>query len=141
LFSPASTPVVDVLVLSPDGKTIAATLQVKTSVRGASRGWPFNEKHERIVEDRLFYALVDFKASPPVTYVLPSATVADVLRRSHGGWLATPGKGGRPHRDQPMRTLRASYENPEKGYPAGWLAEWAERWDLIVEEVRETGGR
>ena len=38
-LAPPGTPIVDVLVLSPDGKTIAATLQVKTSTGGAKTGW------------------------------------------------------------------------------------------------------
>jgi hypothetical protein len=136
-LAPPGTPVVDVLVLSTDGRTIAATLQVKTSTRGAKAGWPFTRKHEGIVEDRLFYALVDFKASPPVTYVLPSAKVADVLRRSHQAWLKTPGKADRPHQDNPMRQLKWANDLLVEDYPAGWLDEWKERWDLIVEEVQE----
>jgi hypothetical protein len=36
-----------------------------------------------------------------------------------------------------MRKVKWAYEFPVKGYPAGWLDEWAEQWALIVEEVQE----
>jgi hypothetical protein len=136
-LAPPGTPIVDVLVLSPDGKTVAATLQVKTSTGGAKAGWQFNKKHEHIVEERLFYALVDFKASPPVTYVLPSATVAQVLRLAHEAWLSTPGKGGEAHGSTSMRKVKWAYGFPVEGYPAGWLGDWRDRWDLITQEVQE----
>jgi hypothetical protein len=138
-LAPPGTAQVDVLVLSPDGKTVAATLQVKTSTGGAKSGWQFNKKHEHIVEERLFYALVDFKADPPVTYVLPSATVAQVLRLAHKAWLNTPGKSGEAHGSTSMRKVKWAYGFAVKGYPPGWLDVWAERWDLIVEEVQEAG--
>ena len=138
-LAPPGTPEVDVLVLSPDGKTIAATLQVKTSTRGAADGWQFAHKHETLVEERLFYALVDFKAQPTTVYVLPSRVVAEVVRRSHRAWLDSPGRSGGQHRDNPIRRLRAASGVPGTDYPAGWMDEWKERWDLIVEEVEEAG--
>ncbi len=58
-----------------------------------------SEKHEQHMHERLFYAFVDFEPDVPNVYVVPSAVVADVVRRSHLSWLATPGKNGRPHRD------------------------------------------
>jgi hypothetical protein len=38
-----------------------------------------------------------------------------------------------------MRKVKWAYEVPADGYPPGWLDGWAERWDLIVEEVQEAG--
>lgn len=51
-----------------------------------------SEKHEEIVEDRLFYAFVDLEAEPPTTYIVPSRTAAEVVTRSHRLWLETSGR-------------------------------------------------
>jgi hypothetical protein len=64
-LAPPGTPEVDVLVLSTDGERIAATLQVKTRTYGKDGGWHLSVKHERIIEDRLFYAFVDLDPSIP----------------------------------------------------------------------------
>jgi len=93
-LAPRGAPTVDVLVLSPD-ETVVATLQVKARTRGPDGGWPMSLKHERIVQPRCFYAFVDFEPKLPVTYIVPSKVVADVLARSHQAWLGAPGRGGR----------------------------------------------
>jgi hypothetical protein len=132
-LAPPGTPEVDVLVLSPDGTTIAATIQVKASTGGARSGWQFSAKHEAISRARMFYALVDFRADSPVTYILPSAEVASVLRRSHQGWLATTGRKGQPHRDNEMRQVKAAYSFEVPGCQDGWLDHWREAWGQIAD--------
>src|SRR5262249_53969941 len=106
------SPTVDVLVLSIDEKVIA-TLQVKTRTTGPDKGWPMNEKHERFAQPRSYYAFVDLEVaegSMPVTYVVPSAEVAKMVASSHKAWLATPGVGGRAHRDNPMRRVKPAHD-------------------------------
>jgi hypothetical protein len=85
---------------------------------------------------------VDFKVSPPVTYVIPSRVVAEALRLSHLTWLKNPGKGDRPHNDTPMRQVKWAYTFPVAGHPPEWLERWRERWELIgfiVGEAQEAG--
>jgi hypothetical protein len=41
-------PDVDILVLFPDGVTVAATVQVKTRTYGRNQGWHCKDKHERL---------------------------------------------------------------------------------------------
>lgn len=134
--APPGTPVVDLLVLSPDGESIAATVQVKTRTTGKPLRWAMNQKHERLIDVRMFYAFVDLEVPDgvlPATYVVPSAVVAGALQASHQAWLATPGRAGRAHNDNPMRQLMDTYPEAPEGYPPGWLGAWRERWDLLTE--------
>lgn len=132
-LAPPRSPMIDILVLSADGSTVTATVQVKTRTIGADKGWHFSKKHEDVSEDRLFYALVDLEPDTPVTYIVPSSVVARAVRRSHEVWLATPGKDGSQHNDHNMRRLRPIYPWPVPGFPPGWLSKWADRWDLIAD--------
>lgn len=133
-LAPRGAPTVDVLVLSHD-ETVVATLQVKTRSYGTDGGWHMSPKHESIVQPRCFYAFVDFEPEPPVTYIVPSKVVADVIGRAHQAWLATPGKGGRPHQDNPMRRVQPNYGLALAEYPDGWLEAYRERWDLLKTEL------
>jgi hypothetical protein len=129
-LAPRGAPTVDILVLSPD-ETVVATLQVKTRTYGPDGGWHMHQKHESIAQPRCFYAFVDFEPQPPVTYIVPSKVVADVLAKSHQAWLATPGKKGRIRKDGEMRRVRPRYLDPVPGYPDAWLDQYRERWDLL----------
>jgi hypothetical protein len=129
-LAPPGTPTVDVLVLATD-QSVVATVQVKTRTYGADGGWHMSEKHEHIVEPRCFYAFVDLEPDSPATFVVPSTVVAEVLAIAHRAWLATPGRGGRPHRDHTMRRILPSYSFEVDGYPPGWLDRYRDRWDLL----------
>jgi hypothetical protein len=112
------------------GKEIL-TVQVRVTSLGQGQGWLLTQEHERATEDRLLYAFVDTEPAIPETFFIPAAVVGDVLRASHAAWLATPGRGGRPHRDNPMRMILSDYRFPVPGYPPGWLEQHRERWDLL----------
>jgi hypothetical protein len=130
-LAPPRTPMTDILILSPDGSEINVSLQVKTRTAGADGGWTMSQKHEDVAEDRLFYAFLDLEPDTPVTYIVPSPVVADLLRKTHQAWLATPGRGGRPHRDHPMRRVLPDYGFEVAGYPPGWMDRWRERWEIL----------
>lgn len=136
-LSPPGAPTVDVLVLAPD-ESVIATVQVKTRTYGTDGGWHMSVKHERIIQDRCFYAFVDLEPEVPVTFIVPSATVAEVLRASHQAWLAAPGRSGRVHRDHDMRRVRPAYPFEVRGYPPSWLEKYRERWDLLSMAVGES---
>ena len=131
-MAPRGAPSIDILVLTPD-EQIIATIQVKTRTHGRDKGWHMKSHHEALAAPRMFYAFVDLEPDEPVTYIVPSATVTEVLTRSHLVWLSTPGRAGRAHRDHAMRRLLPSYSFPVKGYPARWLDAFRERWSLITE--------
>ena len=136
-LAPPGSPTVDVLVLAPD-ETVIASLQVKTRHHGRDRGWMLRKKHESIVQDRYFYALVDLEPDSPVVYIVPSAVVADVIAKNHRAWLNAPGRGGRPHQDNEMRRVAPDYGDLEvPGYPAGWLDQYRERWVLLERVIED----
>ncbi len=64
-----------------------------------------------------------------MTYVVPSAVVADVIKDGHQAWLKAPGARGQPHKDSPARQLLPTYPF------AGWLDEYREAWDLTGKQV------
>ena len=129
-LAPPGSPTVDVLVLAPD-QTVVASLQVKTRTYGRDKGWHMSIKHETIIEPRLFYAFVDVEPELPVTYIVPSAVVADVVQKSHQAWLTTPGARGQQRNDNKMRRIIPVYPDAWPGYVDNWLDEWRERWDLL----------
>jgi hypothetical protein len=133
-LAPPGAPTVDVLVLATD-ETVIASLQVKTRTYGADNGWHMSIKHESISEPRLFYAFVDLEPELPVTYIVPSNVVADVIKKSHQAWLAAPGARGQQHNDTKFRKIRPAYPNEFPGYAKDWLDEWRERWDLLRSAV------
>jgi len=50
------------------------------------------------------------------------------ISATHQNWLKTPGKNGRKHKDNSMRTIKI----PPKTTALGWsIAEYENRWDLI----------
>jgi hypothetical protein len=129
-LAPRNLPHADVMIVSPDGAT-SALVQVKTRTRGADGGWHMREKHETISFPDLFYCFVDFEPREPVTYVVPSALVADVVREEHAAWKATPSKTGKPRGETELRRLRPRYPYAVPSAPDGWLDQWQERWDLL----------
>jgi len=99
-LSPPGILEADILVLDIH-RQVAVTIQVKTRTVGTDGGWHMQAKHEAIADPRHFYALVDLQAVPPITYIVPSAKIGQVLRDSHQSWLSRLGaRGGGPQRQQ-----------------------------------------
>lgn len=129
--APRGAAIADLIVFDP-AMSVGSMIQVKARTTGRDRGWHMREKHETLVHPRLFYALVDLEADQPVTYIVPSTVVAEVIKRSHETWFSSPGLGGRVRRQTDLRRLRPDYEFEVVGYPAGWLDVYRERWDLLT---------
>ncbi len=127
--SPAGAREADILVFNSDG--LGRRIQVKTRTYGADGGWHMGEKHERLRDPGLVYAFVDLEPDPPIVYVVPSEVVANIVTRSHTAWLEAPGRGGRAHRDHPMRRIRPEYPFPVADIEGRWLDAYRERWDLL----------
>ena len=143
-LAPDGAPNMDILVTDKNSKKLCA-IQVKTR-RGIGHGggWPMARKHETIIASDLFYVFVDLGMQSSDTtnsYILPSRVVADRIRRGHRVWLATPGKGGRPHKDSNMRQFKLGPPNIKpiteagetliKQYPIGWLDQYHENWGIL----------
>lgn len=130
--APPGTPEVDILVLSPDGVTVAATVQVKTRTYGSDRGWHFKPKHEQLVSDRMFYALVDFESAAPVVYVVPSSRVAAILSKEFQTWVNAPGaRGQQRSATNGVRRLRPDMAPRVPSAAAGWLDEYRDAYGLL----------
>jgi hypothetical protein len=133
-LAPAGVPNADIVVTDKLGSKVAA-VQVKARRDiGSDGGWHMKKKHEVMIEPLLFYCFVDFGkrlADAPKCWVIPSAIVADTLKRSYEAWLKAPGRGGRPHKDHDMRRLLPDYHPYPIGKDAGWLNEFYENWVLL----------
>ena len=65
-------------------------------------------------------------------------TAANLTRLDHSTWLATPGRGGKAHRQTSMRQIRPFSPFAESEFPKGWMDEYLERWDLLESLTSET---
>lgn len=95
---------IDILATRPES-TVTIGIQVKTN-QYSRRHWPLNQKIEGFARPDLYFVFVNLNSSnEPSYHVVPSAAVAEHCRTGHAAWLATPGKGGRRRRDNPVRTF------------------------------------
>src|SRR4051812_39960664 len=109
---------IDVLASNANA-TKSVGIQVKTSQRLKAE-WLMNEKAETDRGDRLFYVFVCLPSTgQPTFYVVPRNVVADYVTDNHQRWLATPGRLGQPHQDNPNRVFRDA------------VGGFKERWDLL----------
>lgn len=133
-LAPAGVPDADIIVSNRLGSSLAA-VQVKARNNVGNGGWVLKAKHETIRRALLFYAFVDFGASletAPQCWIVPSATVAEVIKENHDAWLATPGRNGQAHRDTEMRSLMHDYSRRGLGRARGWLDPYREAWHLVA---------
>jgi hypothetical protein len=112
---------IDILASNADA-THSVGIQVKTNQR-ASRSWVLTEKVERPLHDELaenlffvFVCLNDLET--PSFHIVARKEVARYCQESHRRWLATPGRKGRPHKDNPIR----QFEDPDGRYLDKWEA-------------------
>ena len=97
---------IDILASNQDtSKSVG--IQVKTN-HGKRKAWILNQKAENYFEENLFYIFVNLKGTNerPDFYIVPSKVVAEYIEKSHREWLNTPGKKGKPHKDNPMRMFK-----------------------------------
>ena len=110
---------IDILASNVDA-TCSVGIQVKSRQdRGAK--WMLDQKVEGLdLAENLFFVFVSLNdLEMPQYYIVPRERVATYAREDHAAWLKTPGRGGRVHRDTPMRTFR----DPE--------GEFLNRWDIL----------
>ncbi len=129
--APRGMPETDLLVMDRDGNALA-TVQVKARLeKPRDGGWHMQKKHEQIVTPRLFYVFVGFETEPPLSYVIPSAIVADAVRDVHLAWLRAPGKNGKQHNDSSFRRLVGSPGLDIPEFPDGWIEKYRDGWEML----------
>jgi len=137
-LAPKGVPATDIVVTDIAGSRLFA-VQVKARLdKGTDKGWHMSRKHEDITPPSLFYCFVDFgdgKESIPVTFIVPSKIVAEVLKWTHQAWLQKPGKNNRAHKDTDFRRFVPDYGfylGSECGeYGCGWLDHYKEAWQTL----------
>ena len=110
-------------------------IQVKTFVPG-KKTCTVGKKAERNYGDNFFWVLGGIpkpdQTADFVYYIIPSPILAENISAAHQNWLKTPGKDGRPHKDNAIRTVKI----PPKTTALGWsILEYENRWDLIDEKL------
>jgi len=96
---------IDILASSSDG-TRQVAIQVKCD-QTTGKEWMLGEKAETLSSPTLFYVFVRLHGGgTPDFHIVPSSVVAEFTSRSHREWLAEPGRGGRKHKDNPIRVFR-----------------------------------
>ncbi|NPT44865.1 hypothetical protein GNZ12_26820 [Paraburkholderia sp. 1N] len=125
-----NTPNTDVLCSNRAG-TKFVHVQVKTFVPGTVT-CNVGLKAERAFGPNFFWILAGIPPADSAErfryFIVPSADMAANVASTHVKWLATPGKGGRAHRDNPVRAVSI----PPLTRPYHWSVEgYEDRWDLI----------
>ncbi len=140
-LAPENAPNSDIIATNVAG-TKAAAIQVKTRRPiGSDAGWHMKEKHESITGERIFYCFVDLKtdeSQSPDVYIIPSGTVASVLKETHKIWLKQPGKRGQAHNPTDMRRLLPDYSSvlkltadQDNKFGKGWINKYKENWSIL----------
>ena len=131
---------VDILVSDPESGEMYR-LEVKTKYHkngkavvkspfwGHSCGWMMSEKHETLIDPKLYYCFVNLLAGPHPSFqffVVPSAVVAPYVRKQHLLWL----KADPSHKDTKMRTFRLAVADDGYPLPTPPAAEYEDAWDF-----------
>ncbi|MFC1687083.1 hypothetical protein ACFL0L_00705 [Patescibacteria group bacterium] len=119
-----NTPNIDVIATTPDGAR-TLNVQVKTRSVGNRQGWILNKGIETIVPgNNFFIAFVDLKGKNerPDYFLIPKNLFAKWMAKQHQEWLATPGRQGRPHVDNPIR----AFDKPQFGE----FDKYHNNWDI-----------
>lgn len=110
---------IDILVTSAAAAR-TVTIQCKTT-QLARKVWVLSESCEGFQSPTHFYVFVALGSldSRPTYHIVPSEVVARRVADEHRAWLARPGRGGRPHADNPVRQFSDCGD------------EYLERWELL----------
>jgi hypothetical protein len=90
------------------GRVVA--LQVKSTTTGTT--FTLGEKNESESEaDNEWFVFVSFVSTDdlPVYFILPRNDVAKMIYLDHRVWLSKTAKSGKPHQDNPRRTIYAKH--------------------------------
>lgn len=97
-------------------------ISVKSKLSEKGKHFTLTEKAETIVDKNLFYIFVrmnEFKRLPDY-WVVPSKRVAEITKLEHLNWLRMPSRGGREHKENPMRSFSIIQKS---NFPNDWEEE------------------
>lgn len=134
LVTIGDTPNTDILCSNRAG-TKFVHIQVKTFVPG-TKSCSVGVKAEQNFGDKFLWILAGIpgpKSPHPFEYfIVPSAAMSKNVAAYHQQWLRTPGKHGRPHKDNTVRAVAIAAGAPKYFWP---VLEYQGRWDLIEQEL------
>ena len=97
----------DILAINRDTYKQFA-VQVKTTSY-KTKTWTLSVKNESIEGDNIVYFFVSLnELDEPEYHIVPSKIVAKTIKKEHAEWLATPGRQGQQHNDNPIRKFSDS---------------------------------
>jgi len=129
--APLGTRRADILVMPLDDSE-PRLIQVKTqSGPELNKTWVLSVEQENETSDNFFYCFVDMNKEISKIYVIPSLTIATIIKEDYVTWLETPGKGGKKHNPTDMRTISYQYKQELNSAPAGWMDKYLENWDSL----------
>ncbi len=80
-------------------------IQVKTA-SGKVKQWRLTSKNEELKGDNIIYFFVALnEMDTPEYHIVPSRTVARLVKKNHSDWLNTPGKNGQQHQENDIRSF------------------------------------
>jgi hypothetical protein len=100
-----NTPNIDVIATTVDGSR-TVNIQVKTRSVANRQGWILNKGIESIVPgDNFYIVFVDLVSQngKPDYFIVPKNLFAKWMSNRYQEWLATPGRHGQQHKDNPIR--------------------------------------
>lgn len=91
-------------------------------------GWMMSEKHEKMDDPSLFFCFVNISRDSKNFrfYIVPSAVVADYVRRQHKHWLSANGE----RTDSKFRTFRLGRESEKYPIPTPTVEQYEDKWDF-----------
>lgn len=91
-------------------------IQVKTTTKNT---WLLSKKAETLYASDIFYVFVRIRGNDfPEFYIYESEYVANYVKEFHSSWLNTPGKNGKSHEDNSLRSFKDLTNK--------------DRWDLLL---------
>lgn len=117
-----NTPNIDVIATTPDGNR-TLNIQVKTRSIANRQGWILNKGIETLVpSDNFYIAFVDLIGidEKPDYFLIPRNLFAKWSVKRYQDWMKTPGRSGRAHVDNPIRTFDKPQFKEFEQYHNNW---------------------
>lgn len=109
---------IDILASNLDA-TRSVGIQVKAN-QGRGKSWMLNQKIESDEATNLFFVFIRLNnLDAPVYYIVTRQEVSRFSAENHKIWLATLGRQGQKHNDNPLR----QFKDPDNKF--------RDRWDLL----------
>lgn len=95
----------DILAINRNSNNQYA-IQVKTTLSN-KKEWILAKKNESLIGKNIIYVFVTLNGlDSPEYHIVPSKTVAKVIKEDHEKWLETLGNNGKEHNDNSIRKFK-----------------------------------